>query len=98
MEHVSFNTMIRKESFRVMLGENVPEHFMSYIQYWLRWDWRVYDIWTDWWYWAFYSDFCLGLGASEEEEVRTAFGDAPGKSSRTGYDDSIFLSTIVDNY
>lgn len=36
--------------------------------------------------------------ASEEEEVRTAFGDAPGKSSRTGYDDSIFLSTIVDNY
>ena len=36
MEHVSFNTMIRKESFKVMLGEIVPEHFMSYIQYWLR--------------------------------------------------------------
>ncbi|KAF3558020.1 hypothetical protein F2Q69_00017675 [Brassica cretica] len=28
--------MIRKESFKVMLGEIVPEHFMSYIQYWLR--------------------------------------------------------------
>ncbi|WZZ09749.1 hypothetical protein YC2023_095670 [Brassica napus] len=40
MEHVLFNTMIRKESFKVMLGEIVPEHFMSYIQYWLSRPWR----------------------------------------------------------
>ena len=26
-----------------------------------RWDWRVYDIWMDWCYWAFYSDLYLGL-------------------------------------
>ncbi|KAG5402760.1 hypothetical protein IGI04_002847 [Brassica rapa subsp. trilocularis] len=33
MEHVLLDTMIMKESFKVMLGEIVPELFMSYIQY-----------------------------------------------------------------
>ncbi|WZZ18516.1 hypothetical protein YC2023_111605 [Brassica napus] len=36
MEHVLLDTMIMKESFKVMLGEIVPELFMSYIQYLLR--------------------------------------------------------------
>ena len=36
MEQVSLDTMIRLESFKVMLGEIVPELLMSYIQYLLR--------------------------------------------------------------